>query len=212
MATVTTLEIIVAATCGVFLHAMLQLWRFRHAPGAMPALLLIVAVACYAGAMLHRAPPAPLLYLGFVGISVASALLFTAAVDYLDVRIPHWDRIRWLPAAVSLLLAGVNVAGHGRSLLEAIAAQPDLADRARLVSRAWHELPVSPAWAGYAFLVLTVAAALWQIHRSGAQRGARLALAGLPLLPLAVNVAHHVYGLTWFGMSPPELSAVTKRR
>ena len=85
----TTPELLVAATCGVFVHAVLQLWRFRHAPGAMPALLLIVAIACYAGAMLHRAPPAPLLYLGFAGISVAAALLFTAAVDYLDVRIPH---------------------------------------------------------------------------------------------------------------------------
>ncbi|HEX7035267.1 MAG TPA: diguanylate cyclase [Pseudomonadales bacterium] len=204
----TTLEIILAAACGVFLHAMLQLWRFRHAPGAIPALLLIVAIACYAVAMVHRAPPAPLLYLGFVGISVASALLFIAAVDYLDVRLPHWQRLRWLPAAVSLLLAGINVAGHGRSLLEAIAAEPDLAERARLVSRAWHELPVSPAWAGYAFVVLTVAVALWQIQRSGEQRGARLALAGLPLLPLAVNAAHHLYGFTWFGMSPMPVAVV----
>src|SRR5690606_14025682 len=113
---------------------MLELWRFRHAPGAIPALLLIVAIACYAGGMLHRAPPPLLLYLAFVGISVAPALLFTAAVDYLDVRIPHWERMRWLPTVVSLLLAGVNVAGDGRPLLEAIATEPDLAERARLVS------------------------------------------------------------------------------
>jgi diguanylate cyclase (GGDEF)-like protein/PAS domain S-box-containing protein len=203
-----TLDLIVAGTCGVFAHAMLRLWRNRHAPGAIPSLLLFAAITAYALAVAHPRPSLLAVQIGYVAITLVTPLLFTAAIEYTGLAVPGWKGLRWLLVPGVTLLAVGNLATDQQALLTAAASEADLLMRSNLIQQAQQSLLFATDRISYGFGLLTIVAALWTVSIAPAQRRGMAALAIMPALSVVAGVAHDVAGFTVAGAAPTPFALV----
>lgn len=194
--------IISAAVGAIFVQAMMRLWRNRDTPGALPCLLLFAAATVYLPSVLLRDPDLVTVRLGYVAAAMLTPLLFVATCDYAQWRPPGWPALRWLlPGAAAVLAVGV-VVGDDTGVFQAIAAAPDLVDRAAEIRDARHG-PLNPTTLlAYLFVALTLCVATLTALRTPQRRRDMGVLVVVCLAVGGADAAHYGLGLTFGGLMP----------
>lgn len=202
----SSLDLIVAGACVLLAQAGARLWRNREAPGAVPCLGFIAAVAVYVVPVALAEPAVWTVQVGYLASVLIAPALFVAAVEYAGLRIPYWREWRYaLPALVSVLALD-NVWSLDPQRFAAIAAEGDLLGRSAAINAIRHGPLLSTTLTSYALAIATLAVAVRRSLESPAQRRDMALLAALLCIVAGADVVNLLTGFTIGGRMPTPLA------
>jgi diguanylate cyclase (GGDEF)-like protein/PAS domain S-box-containing protein len=203
-----TFDFIIAAAGALFAHVMVRLWRNRATAGAIPCLLLFVAITVYLVTLVIAETPVAVMHAGYLASALMAPLLFVTTLAYIGLSHTGWRTVSWLSVATVGALAVINIAADTTGTFAAMASAGDALSRSEIIKDARPTILATTMWSSYVFVLGTIALALYSLVTDAQKRQEILFLLLVTFLVLGADVSHYAFGFTISGSTPTPYALV----